>query len=190
MRDGWVSVWWQAACLPRRFDVCGIEVPPLSVWHTFALDQMGNPYLCAGKADKDAALAVLLIARHNRDAGRRLLRDDAYRVRESKRLARRVRRVSMDILHAAVLEYVILCTRSASRWHKGDETFCAVPYQWHIVQRLTTGNPDKAALVWDMPYAEARCLCDAAAEQSGDTTIMRDDAQEMEDNWKKYQRAG
>jgi len=151
---------------------------------------MGNPYLCGGKADKDAAVAVLLIALHNHAAGQRLFRDEAYRVRASRRLARRVRNVPMDRLHDAVLEYVILCTRSASRWRKGDESPCAVPYQWHMVHRLTQGNPDKVGYAWDMPYAEARSLCDAAAEQNGDNSIMREDAQEMEDNWAQYRKAG
>jgi hypothetical protein len=42
---------------------------------------------------------------------------------------------------------------------------------------------------WDVPYAYARCVCDALAEQAGDDSIMSPAAQEMEDNWPLYEKA-
>ena len=40
---------------------------------------------------------------------------------------------------------------------------------------------------WNMPYSEARCYYDAAAEGDGDDSIMDVRAQEMEDNWTEYE---
>ena len=179
MRRDWISPWWQAACLPDCWDVAGVSVPALSVWHVFALEQIGNPYLCGGPVDQDAAAALLLFARHDRAGGRRLMLQPYYRGREMRRMFRRLRRLTIEDIHAACSEYVEVCTRGVSRWQKGNGKPCSVPHAWHIVARLG----DRA---WDMSYAYARCLCDAMAEQAGDDSIMSPAAQEMEDNWAEY----
>lgn len=181
MRDGWVSVWWQAAVMPRRWLVCGIRTPPLTVWHAFALESIGNPYLCGGPIDENACAALLLFSGLNRRDGLRLLWDDHYRVRRMRRVLRKLRGKTIKEIHAACSEYVDVCTRGASRWRKGEGKPCAVPFAWHAVARLG----DRA---WDMPYVEARCLFDALAEQAGDDSIMSDKAQEMEDNWTEYEQ--
>ena len=188
MREDWVSPWWQAACLPDEWDVCGFTVPSLSVWHVFALENLGNPYACGGAIDKDAVACLLLVASNDRAGGRRLLLDAKYRKAQMKRVHRRIKCKSMDDLHAACAEYVDTCMRAVSRWKKGDSKPCGVPIEWHLVctlSRCTGGDLDAA---WDTPYAVARCLCDAAAEQNGDDSIMSPQAQEMEDNWPEYER--
>jgi len=179
MRADWISPWWQAACLPDRWDVCGVSCPALTVWHTFALEQIGNPYWCGGTVDIDAAAALLLFASHNRAGCRRLMLMPHYRARQMARMHRRLRRLAFGAIHAACDEYVAVCTRGISRWQKGGGKPCAVPIQWHIVARV-------GERAWDMPYAYARCLCDAMAEQAGDDSIMSPAAQEMEDNWTDY----
>jgi len=188
MRQDWISPWWQAACLPACWDVCGVTVPALTVWHTFALESIGNPYLCGGAVGKDAASALLLFARHDRAGGRRLLLAPHYRVRQMRRMYRRLRKLDPGAIHAACSEYVDTCTRGASRWQKGGTGHpCAVPYQWHMVFRLSGGDPARLEAAWNLPYAVARCLCDAAAEQNGDDSILSIRAQEMEDNWPAYE---
>ena len=102
-----------------------------------------------------------------------------YRARQMRRMFLRLRGVLAAEVHAACSEYVEVCTRGISRWQKGGGKACAVPYQWHMVARIG----DRA---WDMPYAYARAICDAMAEQSGDDSIMSPAAQEMEDNWPEY----
>lgn len=184
MRDGWVSPWWQAACLPRKWDVCGVVVPSLTVWHVFALENIGNAYLCGGRVDKDAAAALLLIASRDRDAGRELLQPHRENARRSavRRIYRKLRKVNDSDVVAACSEYVDTCLRGVSRWQKGGGRPCAVPYAWHIIARLGSD-------AWDCTYAEARCVCDALAEQAGDDSIMSIQAQEMEDNWSHYEKA-
>lgn len=187
MRADWVSPWWQAVCLPDTWDVCGLIVPPLSVWHTFALENLGNAYLCGGPADKDAAASLLLFARHDYQGGRRLMLDGKFRTREIKRMHRVLRKLPDQQVHDACAEYVEVCMRAASRWDKGDGKPCAVPYQWHIVARLSGQLGAESA--WNMPYAVARCMYDAMAEMNGDDSILSSTAQEMEDNWDEYKDA-
>jgi len=182
MRDDWISPWWQAACLPASWDVCGVKCPPLTVWHTFALENIGNSYLVGGPVGKDAASSLLLFAKHDRAGGRKLILMPRFREREMQRMYRRLKDQDADMVHAACTEYVASCMRGASRWQKCGWKPYAVPYQWHIVARLGDA-------AWDMPYAEARCRCDALAEASGDDSIMSVRAQEMEDNWADYEKA-
>jgi len=179
MRNDWISPWWQAACLPDQWDVCGISVPSLTVWHTFALEQIGNPYLCGGPIDKDAATSLLLFASLDMAGGRMLFLSDRFRKKRTARIIRILKRIPIDSVHAACSEYVETCTRGISRWQKGGGKACAAPYQWHIVARL-------GSEAWDQSYAQARCMCDAMAEQAGDDSIMSPAAQEMEDNWDKH----
>ena len=186
MRDDWVSPWWQAVNLPRVWNVCGVAVPSLSVWHTFALENIGNRYLCGGRQDptQDDAASLLLIAKLDMRGGQRLIACDNYRTRETTRLYRRLRKVDAGALDVACREYVETCTRGVSRWNRSGKK-CAVPYQFHIVRQMADFGitVDDA---WNTPYALARCYHDAAAEVSGDDSIMDPRAQEMEDNWDDY----
>ena len=186
MRDDWVSPWWQAVLLPERWDVCGVSVPPLSVWHTFALEQVGNRYLCGGEADKDDASSLLLFASRDMAGGRALIWRDHARARAMRRMWKRLRRVEWSEVDDACSEYVDACLRAVSRWQKGGGKPMAVPYQWHIVCRLSGGDPAKWDAAWNAPYAQARCVFDAAAEAAGDDSLMSPAAQEMEDNWDDY----
>jgi hypothetical protein len=142
---------------------------------------MHNAYLCGGPVDKDSAACLLLFASHNRQGGQRLLWEPFYRLRQQRRMAQKLARLTPEAVHAACNEYVATCMRGASRWRKGGEKFCAVPYQWHMVARLGDA-------AWDMAYAVARCKCDALAEQRGDDSILSEAAQEMEDNWPEYMK--
>ena len=186
MRDDWVSPWWQAVNLPALWDVCGVSAPSLSVWHTFALENIGNPYLCGGRPDQDSAASLLLFARLDMAGGQRLIAGPCYRARQMHRMYRRLRKVDPADLDAACREYVETCTRAASRFNaKSGGKPCAVPYQFHIVRRLAlSGMTFEQA--WNTPYALARCYYDAAAEADGDDSIMTAAAQEMEDNWEDY----
>ena len=182
MRD-WVSPWWQAAVLPERWSICGVSVRALSVWHTFALEQIGNRFLFSLPADRDDAASLLLFARTDYRGGRRLILAPHYRARAMARMGRKVARLAWPDMLAACLDYVDTCTRAPSRWRRGDSKACAVPYQWHIVHRLCADYGYTLERAWNAPYALAQCLYDAGAEAEGDDTIMSQRAQEMEDTW-------
>jgi len=187
MFANWVSPWWQAACLPAKWDVCGFILPPLTVWHLFALENTRNPYVCGGAIDKNAVAALILIARFDYHGGRRLMLDDSFRERQQRRMFRQLRNPTIGDLHPACREYVDTCTRGVSRFHKGNEKPCAVPFAWHMVSTLSGNDPSRLTAAWNMAYLTARCLFDAMAEINGDDSIMTPPAQEMEDHWEKYQ---
>jgi len=192
MREDWISPWWQAALLPYKWDVCGVAVPSLSVWHTFALENIGNRYLCGGPCDRDDAAGLLMFAQHDMAGGRRLMQPNAinYRKRQASRIYKRLKKAEWSEVHAACLEYVETCTRAVSRWNKQDQTSkpAGVPYQWHLVKCMCFGNVNEKSLAdaWNMPYPVARCIYDAYAESKGDDSLMANQYQEMEDNWSDY----
>lgn len=186
MRD-WVSPWWQAAVLPDRWSICGVSVPALSVWHTFALEQVGNRFLLSLPADRDDAASLLMFARCDYRGGRHLILRPHHRARAMARIGRKVLRVPWPEMLAACTDYVESCTRATSRWQRGDTKPCAVPYQWHIVHRLCADYGYTLDAAWNAPYALARCLYDAGAEAAGDDSILSVRAQEMEDKWPKYE---
>lgn len=170
MLPDWVSPWWQAACLPERWDVGGFSVPSLSVWHTFALENIGNGYLCGGPITIDDAAGLLLFASRDMAGGQRLMLRQYYRERCLHRAARRLRKADWAQLHAACTEYVETCTRTAQPWEKveGGGSPCGTPYQWHIVRVLCADYGLDLAAAWNTPYAYARCLHDAHREALGE----------------------
>lgn len=184
--ENWVSPWWQAACLPPRWDVAGVVVRALSVWHVFALEQIGNRYLCGGNPDRDDAAGLLLFASMDVRGGRRLIVGPRFRRRAMMRMFRRLRGVEWPTLHEACRDYVSSCLRAPSRWQRSGAKPCSVPYQFHMIRRLCRDYRMTLDAAWDTPYATARCYFDASAEADGDDTIMNAKAQEMEDNWEAY----
>lgn len=187
MSDAWISPWWQAVVLPP-WNVCGVSVPSLTVWHTFALENIGNGYLCGGPCFKDDAASLLIFASHDFAGGRRIVLDDRYRYKQKKKMYRRLRKLAPEYIGRACQEYVESCTRTASRYKSGPNSRSAsVPFQWHVVQLMSRGDPCKLEDAWNTTWTVARCLYDAYAEGQGDDKILDVDMQEMEDNWQEYQ---
>lgn len=183
MPTAWISPWWQAALLPDVWDVCGVFVPSLTVWHTLALESIGCHYLVGGPCDRDDAASLLLFAGRDYREGRRLMLAQHYRARAMRRMFRKLRRVEWLNLHAACLEYAETCLRSPRRWEregKGGKA-AAVPYQWHLLAYLTAGRADGIEAAWNTPYATAICLFDAAAEAKGDDTLMAPEHERLDD---------
>ena len=171
-----VSSWWQAALLPDRWDVCGVPCGPLSVWHVYALTELGNPYLVGGQRDKDAAAGLLMMATGDHAHGKRLHVDPWYRARVRRRIARALRRLPWADVDAAVLDYVSACRRvpahkePVAQGGKGSagRRVCA-PMGWILVSWLNAGDMETA---WNTPYAVARCLFDARRDVSGEDDTL------------------
>lgn len=191
MLDAWISPWWQAACLPRKWDVAGVVVPSLSVWHTFALESVGNPYMCGGMLDYDAAAALLIFARQDWRGGLRLIHDAGFRASEMRRMHRALRRVPLREVTEACRDYVETCTRAPRRWQKsgGGGGRAAVPYQFHLVRVLCSDYGLDLARAWNTPYAQARSYYDSHAEANGDTSVMRPDHEALDDEMYEQQQA-
>jgi hypothetical protein len=103
------------------------------------------------------------------------------------RIFRKLARQPWESVDAACRDYVDSCTRVLSRFRKGNETPCAVPYQFHIVRRMCAHYGIDLGRAWDMPYSVARCYSDAVAESDGDDSLMSVRAQRMEDEWPQSQ---
>jgi hypothetical protein len=177
----WISPWWQASCLPS-WDVAGVRVPSLSVWHVFALESLGNAFVAGGRCDRDASAALLILARTDREGGRRLMLDGRHRKRAMRRILRAIRRVDDVTLYRACADYVRSCTHTARRWKSQKEGGgLACPYQWHLVRSLCRDYHMDDETAWNTPYAYARCLYDTSAEAGGDETLMKPEYQQLDD---------
>ena len=181
----YVSPWFQAALLPKRWDVAGISCPSLSVWHLFALEQMGNAYARSAAPTFDDAVGLLVVATSSREELREMMARPRLMARKLARMARRLARVPFDELDNCVVDYFVSCIRSPDHKHPtdGGSRGVAAPYQWHIVLCLCDHYGMTPEEAWAMPYAEARCMFDTYAETQGDKTLADPKLQRAIDEW-------
>jgi len=188
MSDDWVSPWWQGSCLPDRWSVCGISVPSLSVWHTFALEQLENRYIFGLDADRDDAASLLLVASRDRAGGRRLMLAPNHRARQLRKMYRRIKKIPWDDLHDACTEYVETCIRQADSWTPGETPGTAPrpygsPLPFRIVSTLCQVYGYSREDAWNEQFALASLYHDAHSENAGRISLLTPQAQEIEDNW-------
>ena len=168
-----VSTWFQSALLPEKWEVAGVSCASLSVWHYFALEQTGNPYLHGTRINRDHAAALLMYCCGDYQHGRRLFTGPFYRQRFMRRIARKLKRRDWPDIDAAIIDYLQTCLRCPahkSRVPKAGETAKTVkaPAAWVLVDYLSGGAPSRIDAAWDTPYAVARCLFDAHRDIKGD----------------------
>ena len=186
MTENIVSVWWQAALLPDSWDVCGIVVPSLSLWHTFALDNIGNHYLNGGNCTLDDAASLLIFCRHDYSGGRKLMLNAKYRSKQMQEMYAQLKPLkSMDV-HLACLDYVRSCIQSARRWQSGknetnDKCHIASNEQFIVHNRLCRDYRMDIEEAWNTPYSLARCFYDAGAINRGDDSLMSPMEQHLDD---------
>jgi len=185
--DVYISPWWQSLMMPRKWNICGLEVFSLTLWHAFALSELGNPYLCGGVPDMDAAASLLMVAARDMDGGRRLMLDAKARARAMFWLCRRLRRLNPGELHNACADYVMACMRMPD--HKIPEKpkegwkSAAAPYQFHVVLCLCSQYRMTISEAWNTPCGIAACVYDAWRETQGDDTLANAKLQRNIDQW-------
>lgn len=170
--------------MPDSWSVCGVDVPPLSIWHVFALENIGNAYIVGGTPAMDDAMSLLLYAQRDMQHGRKLLSHDNYRARAIRRLYRKLRKQKPEDVDAACLEYVTSCMRHGHRMSVpgGGGTPAGSPETWAIVSVVSVRMEWTAA--WDTPYAVGRAMLDAHDERNGNTVMTPwSYGEEMHDNW-------
>jgi len=177
MASEWVSLWWQASLLPKVWDVCGIRIPSLTVWHTFALENVGNPYLCGGDCDMDAVASLVLVCQSDREGFERMAMRPRLLAKTQRRIFAKIKCYTTEKANAAAREYVDVCTRAADRAERQGGKGSAAPYQFHLVRCLTRDYGMTLDEAWSTPYAVARCYFDAASEAEGDTSLVSQKAQ-------------
>jgi hypothetical protein len=191
MDSNWISPFWQAFSMPTHSRVCGLRVPPLSVWHVFALEQIGNTYMTGGMLDAGDVHQLLLVATSTRAQFLRLFHNPRKMARAVARIRRRMLRNAWrrgpDPV-AQCREYISQSMRVAGRWQTQGAKPCAVPHALHILSGAIRSGVayDRA---WDMPYATARCLYDVQAESQGDASIQTPAAQQVDERMAAEQGA-
>ena len=170
-----VSSWLQAAVLPDWWDVANVRCKTLSVWHIFALSQLGNAYFTGQAPDKDAALSLLLFCSRDWREGRKLILSDKALVRAIRSVGRKVRRVAWDKLDGCIREYLDGCTRAPGHKQtsgKSEGRMAAAPIEWALVAWMTEGDPTRVEAAWNAPYVVARCMFDAARDIRGEDSTL------------------
>ena len=187
-RADWISPWWQACCLPEWWSVCGVRVPSLSVWHVFALENIGNRYICGGEVDKNDAASLLLFASRDMRKGKRLMHSPFHQARAVVRMHAKLRKVTPSECVTACTEYTRECMRHGTRMNSqgGGGTPAGAPEPWAIVCTLMrTGMT--FAKAWNTPYAVGRSIMDAQDERQGNAVMTPWHYGEyMHDNWDEF----
>jgi hypothetical protein len=189
----WVSPWWQVAALPDSWRVCGVKVPALSVWHVYALENIGNRYIVGkGEPDLDDVTSLLLVASRDMEHGKWLLYRDGYSFRRrflmTVRMWLYLRRHGIEGMLEDCREYVDGCMRHGTRMSKGGEgggTPAGTPEPWAIVSMLIRAGVDYHT-AWNHPYSSGRAVMDAEDEHSGNTIMTPADYGEyMVEHWEE-----
>ena len=184
----YASPWLQTLLLPRLWDVCGILVKPLSVWHVYVLQTSGNPYIKGGDVDLDSATEVLLYASSTLQEGRRLYWEPHYRAKRRKRIVNKIRRLEWDNIHAAISEYVAACCRTPGHKEKiatpNDPAGkpMAAPPAWVYAEYFSRTDPKQIDDAFNMQFSLAACLFDAGRNVRGedDSLISEEDEERID----------
>jgi hypothetical protein len=183
MDADWISPFWQAFSQPRTVKVCGLRLPAISVWHQFALDNLGNGYVCGGVIDEGDVQQLLYVVSQTR----KQYLSRSNNTKKRKRYLLKIQKVMMRNAYNTKSNVILECKtyaeqslRVPGRWRKRNAKNCSVPSSLHMVAAAAKmGIPVNVA--WDMPYSEARCWFDALAEQEGDESIQNSVSQWMDE---------
>ena len=186
MPEKLVSAWWQAALLPDSWDVCGVSVSSLTLWHRFALDNIGNHYF-GGYCTLDDVASLLIFAQHDYRGGRKLMLNARYRLKQMGRMHKRIASIPFQTLHQACLDYIRSCSFTMRRWqsHRPElnpEIDVASGEEFIIHNRLCRDYRMTPEEAWNTPYALARAYYDAGAINRGDDTLMKPWEQKLDDD--------
>lgn len=174
----YISPWLQSILLPKKWDVCGINVPPLSLWHGYILRSAGNPYVCGGEGSKDAAAELLMYASLSMDGGAKLYNLKYFRARRRKKIFRSIAKLTLEQVNSACYEYASECLRQPAHEykHNKDNTVknkpVSAPFEWCIVAYLCKGDMSQAEAIWNSPYSKAVCLFDAQRNVMGEDDTL------------------
>lgn len=172
-----LTEFFQALCLPKHWDVCGLPCRALSCWHLYALEQLGNRYAFGGHgAGPDDAAGLLMICGLDYRQGRKLLTSPRRVGRLLARYHRKIKDKRWSDLHAACMDYSESCRQLPEVWTKqgGAHKSLGGPHTWHVVQCLTSVMGYKVDDAWDESYTLARCWYDVWRESQGMAEIMSD----------------
>lgn len=184
----YIGPWMQAALLPRTWDVCGVIVPPLSVWHVYILRRSGNSYITyETMPDMDSAAELLMYASLDIAGARRLYTDPKFRAKRMRTIHKKLRRMNWDDVEAACFEYVRACMRTPGHREvvssnkaggKPKSVKASAPTEWILAECISGGDPAKMDDAFNSQYSVAVCMFDARRNVSGDDDTLISDSEE------------
>jgi hypothetical protein len=183
MSGGYVNPWWQAILLPEKWDVCGIEVRTMSVWHLYALENLNNAYVCGGATDRDSAASLLLICQRDMAETRELFLRPRARAKALTKIHKLILPLKWDEINAACTDYCLTCMRVPEHLRSvdGSGKYLKAPTQWHIVLCLCERYQMTVEQAWNHPYADARCKFDVYQESQGNESLASETIQRHTD---------
>ena len=189
MIDGYISPWWQAALIPPRWDVCGIKVNAISVWHMYALTNIENVYIVGGVPNRDAAAGLLMICGTDMAGCKALFHDARTSARAMRAVSKAIARVPWEDLDGACRDFVASCTRIPvvkvvvkRHGEDVDQKYFASPLHRLIVMCLCSQYRMTLDEAWNHPYADARCMFNVWREsEKGDDSIADERWQRIAD---------
>ncbi len=173
-----VSEWLTAALAPQKWDVGGFILWRLTVWHTFALERVGNAYLCNGDPTINDLAGLMLHAQCRAQESMRLFTNTRLTLRRMRDIHRRLTRMGEEKqreCHLMALDYVKACMVVPEHYRpesgeKGDHS--RAPYQLHLLRCLCRVYGVPLEQAWDMPYSWARALYDVDQDAEGARTLV------------------
>jgi hypothetical protein len=182
--EEWISPYWQAEVSPDHCFVGAYPLKPLSVWHTFALDNTESVFWHGGAVTLIEIAQLVWTCSMTRKQFLAVFRKPKKMQSQITKLAKQLSMFPLEKIATECNAYVSDSLRMPERWQRKGSKSCAVPVQLHLVAFAENqGIPFDHA--WDMPYARLRCRYDAWAEMQGDDTILSRDAQRMADEWRE-----
>jgi len=174
----------QAVLLPRTWDVCGIIVPPLSIWHVYILQTTGNSYLCGGDLTLDSAAEVLMYASLDVKDGRKLYTQPFFRQRHRNKILKALNKIESVEIYNAMTEYISECVRTPS--HKEVKSSdsgvksepVAAPTAWILAEYLSGGVASKLDEAFNTPFSIACCMFDAKRNVAGEDDSLNSEIKE------------
>ena len=166
------EVWFQELFVkPPR--ICGQQLKPYSVHHSFLLRNLGNPLIVGGEVTDNDLLSAILICSLSHEASQDLIYNPKS-IRWGWWLFYWSLK-DLTIARESFIQYVSEYLTVPEHWKKetgsdGDEI--AAPFEMHLVLALCSKYNCSLSEAWNFPLALARCYYDVWAENEGDTTIV------------------
>lgn len=153
-------------------EILGVQLRPLSIWHSWALRSIESPFIEGGEySTDDVCNAILVCSLTRSEYSNANQMDIAARLGEIAanwlRLDDDARSETLDCFNA----YLDACTRFPEFWRSEDSDpvrdRLRCPAEWHLVATLTNMHVCTESEAWDYPISRAQCWQAVEGERAG-----------------------
>lgn len=168
------DVWFKALMAVPPV-ICGRQLLPFSVAHSYILASLGNPYADDGPGTREALMSAIEVCSHTWEQNReRLIREPP--IAEWLWWSWRWRRMDFKTADASFRQYVRDFTACPGHWSSSaDSDTIKSPWQYHVVRALMDSCGMRESESWNCPVGRAKCYYDAIGEANGDKSLVSQD---------------